>query len=289
MTQTIRIGGVTEHFNLPWNLAIENKLFERKGVNVAWHYFPGGTGAMTTALGDGTLDVAILLTEGFLTAALKGLRARIVKEYITSPLGWGIFTGYHSPISSVYAKTQKRYAISKRGSGSHLMALIHARQRGEHISPEQWIEVKSLEGAVESLSRQETNVFYWEKYTTKPFVINGQLRMIGEFSAPWSSFLIVATEEILQNARKEITMMLDIINEVSRSFVSDPSSINFLKVRFGMSEQDAHDWLRATVWSDDYTLRRQGLENALYALKSAGISAGDFHIESYCDSMVRLI
>ena len=30
----INIGGVPEHFNLPWQLAIENGLFEERGLNI---------------------------------------------------------------------------------------------------------------------------------------------------------------------------------------------------------------------------------------------------------------
>lgn len=68
------------------------------------------------------------------------------------------------------------------------MALIHAEQRGEKISGEDLIEIKSMDGAMSSLSKNETQIFYWEKYTTKPFVEDGTVRMVGEFSAPWSSF-----------------------------------------------------------------------------------------------------
>jgi ABC-type nitrate/sulfonate/bicarbonate transport system substrate-binding protein len=32
----IRVGGVPEHFNLPWHLALENGLFESENINVEW-------------------------------------------------------------------------------------------------------------------------------------------------------------------------------------------------------------------------------------------------------------
>src|SRR3954468_13930712 len=141
----INIGGVTEHFNLPWNLAVEENKFSEAGVDLNWKFFPGGTGVMTEALKTGELDLAILLTEGFISAAAKGLKAKIVKEYITSPLGWGIFTGAQSPFHSVYNRFPKKYAISKLGSGSHLMAMIHAAERGEIINAGDLIEVKSID------------------------------------------------------------------------------------------------------------------------------------------------
>jgi hypothetical protein len=42
--RVIRVGGVDEHFNLPWKLAIEAGAFETLGVSVVWQDCPGGTG-----------------------------------------------------------------------------------------------------------------------------------------------------------------------------------------------------------------------------------------------------
>jgi ABC-type nitrate/sulfonate/bicarbonate transport system substrate-binding protein len=105
MSNQINIGGVTEHFNLPWNLAVEQNKFSEAGVDLNWKFFPGGTGVMTEALRTGELDLAILLTEGFISAAAKGLKAKIVKEYITSPLGFTIVSLKNMlSVSSVQAR-----------------------------------------------------------------------------------------------------------------------------------------------------------------------------------------
>lgn len=285
----IKIGGVTEHFNLPWNLAVEQNKFQQAGVDVNWKFFPGGTGVMTEALRTGELDLAILLTEGFISAAAKGLQAKIVKEYITSPLGWGIFTGAKSQFYSVYNRLPKKYAISKIGSGSHLMAMIHAEQRGEKISAEDLIEVKSMDGAIESLSKNEAQIFYWEKYTTKPFVENGTLRMIGEFSAPWSSFLIVASNEALKTKRTAIQKILKLINQESVHFVSSAETVGLLQARFKLSQADAYNWLRSTVWSSDYTVRLRGLENAKQALLKIGRVSTEMSMSDLCDTDITLL
>lgn len=288
MNNEIKIGGVTEHFNLPWNLAVEENKFKEAGVDLNWKFFPGGTGVMTEALKTRELDLAILLTEGFISAAAKGLKAKIVKEYITSPLGWGIFTGARSQFYSVYSRLPKKYAISKLGSGSHLMAMIHAEQRGEKINPEDLVEVKSMDGAMESLAKNETQIFYWEKYMTKPFAENGTVRMIGEFSAPWSSMLIIAGEDALKTKRDAIKKVLEVINEESSRFVAAPGSVRLLCERFKLSETDAAAWLRATVWSADYTIRLQGLENAKQALlKTRSVDAG-LKVADLCDESLAV-
>ena len=48
--KTLKVGGVPEHFNLPWHLCIENDEFKNEDINVIWKDFPDGTGAMTRAL-----------------------------------------------------------------------------------------------------------------------------------------------------------------------------------------------------------------------------------------------
>jgi ABC-type nitrate/sulfonate/bicarbonate transport system substrate-binding protein len=289
MNTTIKIGGVTEHFNLPWNLAVEQQKFAAARVDLNWLFYPGGTGVMTEALKSGELDMAILLTEGFISAASRGLKAKVVKEYISSPLGWGIFTGAKSSVNSIYSKLPKKYAISKFGSGSHLMALIHAEQRGEKLTFTDLVEVKTMEGAMESLTKGETQIFYWEKYTTKPFVENGTVRMIGEFSAPWSSFLIVATDEALATKRDAIEIVLAIMDKESAAFLAAHDTIGLLCNRFKMSETDASTWLRSTSWSHDYTIRLQGLENAKNALVKIGSVAQDLNVAELCDSKVLLV
>lgn len=71
--------------------------------------YPRGTGSMTAALRDGTLDVAVALTEGlvagicFLSPDLlkAGPCYHIVGEYVHSPLNWGIAVHPDSNIKSV--------------------------------------------------------------------------------------------------------------------------------------------------------------------------------------------
>lgn len=286
MSNEIKIGGVTEHFNLPWNLAVEQNKFSEAGVDLNWKFFPGGTGVMTEALHTGELDLAILLTEGFISAAAKGLKAKIVKEYITSPLGWGIFTGAKSQFYSVYNRLPKKYAISKTGSGSHLMAMIHAEQRGEKVNLQDLIEVRSIDGAMQSLTSNETQIFYWEKYMTKAFVENGTVRMIGEFSAPWSSMLVIASDEVLRTKHDAVKKVLEVINEESARFVSSENSVHLLQERFKLSEADAYTWLLSTVWSSDYTVRLRGLENAKQALVKIGSVNADLNVEELCDNVI---
>ena len=285
MNQIIKIGGVPEHFNLPILLALERGDFAKHGIDLQWTYYPGGTGAMTKALADGELDMAILLTEGFVAAVNNGLAAKIVKVYIDSPLVWGIYSGVSSDTKSIYDATTKKYAISRFGSGSHLMAMIHAEQRGERPEEKDFVIVNSLDGAIASLSKNETQAFYWEKFMTKKHVESGEVKLIGEFSAPWSGFLIVATDNALAVKKDAIKTTLQIINEADKKFKSDTSARVELHKRFQLSDTDISLWLHNTVWNTDFTIRKNGLQNAIEAL--AKINHSDkIDIGYLCDSIM---
>lgn len=284
----IKIGGVPEHFNLPILMAIEKEEFQKHHIDLKWTYYPGGTGAMTKALADGELDLAILLTEGFISAVNNGLNARIVKVYIDSPLVWGIHSGATSHTRSVYDSSAKKYAISRFGSGSHLMAMIHAEQRGEKIADKDFVVINSLEGAIESLTKKETQIFYWEKMMTKKHVESGELKLIGEFSAPWSSFLIVATEKALKEKNAEIRKAMELINIESTDFKNNLYAPVELQKRFQMSSRDITDWMGSTIWNTDFTIRKKGLENAIEALSKISDKPLNIDIKKLCDGSLEV-
>ena len=97
----ITIGGVPEHFNLPWHLAIDEGLFEDNGIGLKWQDFPGGTGAMCNALRDDTIDVAVILTEGIIKDIIDGNPSKIVQTYVQTPLHWGVHVASNSTYKSI--------------------------------------------------------------------------------------------------------------------------------------------------------------------------------------------
>ena len=66
----LKVGGVPEHFNLPWRLAIEEGLFREQNIMLHWSDMSGGTGQMIKGLETGSIDVAVVLTEGITKAIL---------------------------------------------------------------------------------------------------------------------------------------------------------------------------------------------------------------------------
>ena len=268
--QTIRIGGVPEHFNFPWTLSKDFGLFERKNIDLQWSFYSAGTGAMVADLKAGKLDMAVLLTEGAVSAIIKGLQAKIVKQYVTSPLIWGIHTGKESTLQNIGDCAGKRYAISRFGSGSHLMAMVDAEVRGKKIAENEFVLVENMGGATESLNGAQSDVFFWEKYTTKPLVDQGKLKRIGEFITPWSCFQVVASNSILKENPEAVKDLLGVINFATKQFMTADNSVDMVLENFDMKPEDALSWFYSTEWNTDFQVSEKMLENVMHSLVKTG-------------------
>ncbi|MEL7020201.1 MAG: substrate-binding domain-containing protein [Bacteroidota bacterium] len=276
LSNVIRIGGVPEHFNLPIHLAIERGLFEQRGVQVEWTTFKGGTGQMNQALRNGEIDLCILLTEGIITDIINGNPSKIISNYVTSPLTWGIHTAADNPIDRYQDIFERQYAISRFGSGSHLMAIVDANSKGHELQKSQFSVIKNLEGALHSLAAHETDVFYWEKYTTKPFVKSGQLKRVGEYVTPWPCFMIAATDKVLAQQPENVIRTLRTIHDISDEFMQqEDEAISMVSARYGQRMRDVNRWFHTTEWAIHGWVADKMLKGVIYHLKMAEIIAED--------------
>ena len=127
----LRVGGVPEHFNFVFQIALQRNLFQRAGVDVRWTDIKAGTGALIQAAKSNEQDVIVALTEGLIADIMLGSNLRLISSYVESPLVWAISTGgKQSAINSVEDLKQQTIAVSRFTSGSHLMTCVLAAQRG---------------------------------------------------------------------------------------------------------------------------------------------------------------
>lgn len=272
---TIRMGGVPEHFNLPIHLAKEKGLFSKIGVNLEWTDFYGGTGQMTKALREDEIDLCILLTEGIITDIIQGNPSKIISEYVITPLTWGIHTGMENSLQPKDETFSKQHAISRFGSGSHLIAIVNANSKNQTIEPHQFTVINDINGALASLNALETDVFYWEKYTTKPYVDSGQIRRIGEYLTPWPCFVIAASNKILSRHPKAIDQLLDIIQESCQHFMNDETLIPLTSERYQQKLVDIERWYHSTEWATNSWVSDKMIKSVIFHLESAAIISKD--------------
>jgi hypothetical protein len=144
----IRVAGVPEHFNQPFVHAQQRGAF-KPFADFCWTPVPGGTGAMVAAVTAGEVDVAVALTEGIFAAVVASWGSAVPLRYaggfVASPLRWLVVTapeGALRGLADVAARVAAaggaegciRVAVSRLGSGSHLMAFLLALREGWPLS-----------------------------------------------------------------------------------------------------------------------------------------------------------
>ena len=250
--KTVKIGGVPEHFNLAWYLTLKDGAYKKEGINLRWEDYHGGTGEMCKALREKDIDLAVVLTEGIIKDIIEGNPSKIVQEFVKSPLIWGIHVANLSRYETLDDIRGKKAAISRYGSGSHLMAYINAQANNWNLENDLNFEiVKNLNGAVEALTNEKADYFLWEKFTTKPLVDDHVFRRIGNCPSPWPCFVIAARDEFIENNENELSTILDIINVATNEFKQVPSIDTTIANRYGQNLEDVQEWLSLTEWSQN--------------------------------------
>lgn len=268
MTNRMRIGGVPEHFNLPWKLAIADNALAGTGLGVEFIDYPGGTGAMTAALRDQDLEAAIVLTEGAVLDILNGSDNRLVCIYVESPLVWGIHVAAGGPVTAV--KEGQRVAISRFGSGSHLIAVVDAMMRGFDPTSMEFVVVDNIDGARTALAEGRADIFLWERHMTQPLVDSGEFRRIGEREVPWPAFVISARNDFLETNADALRTALDIVAIYCQKLKDGDESAQLISDACGIAPADARRWLAGVRWTNDGQQPTAVLER----IKSALISQG---------------
>jgi ABC-type nitrate/sulfonate/bicarbonate transport system substrate-binding protein len=268
----LRIGGVPEHFNLPWHLLLEARGGAQLGVEATWQDFAEGSGAMAAALRENRLDLAMLLTEGAVAGAAAAADGfKIVSLYTESPLIWGIHVAARAELRSVADIRGKRYAISRRGSGSHLMSFVHAREQGWPTDHLDFVVVRDMQGAIDAFAAGAADVFFWEKFMTKPAVDSGRFRRVGEFIAPWPAFVVCASNAALAQHGPAMTALLQTVCKSATDLAARSDAADLVARRYRLQPEDARAWLSATRWASRPGIGVGQLARAVEALRDLGL------------------
>ncbi|PQJ77930.1 substrate-binding domain-containing protein [Polaribacter porphyrae] len=245
----LKVGGVPEHFNYPWYITLKNKEYSKHNINLRWQDYPGGTGQMCKALREGTVDIAIVLTEGIIKDIAAGNPSKILQTFVKTPLIWGIHVSAKSKFKTIADLEHATIAISRFGSGSHLMAIVNAYNQGWDVSKLKFKVIKNLQGGIDALTAGEADYFMWEHFTTKPLVDNGTFRRIDNCPTPWPCFVIAVRNEVLSTNFDEVKQVLNIINNETKDFKKINNIDKILAKRYEQQLEDIQDWLKITKWN----------------------------------------
>ncbi|KAH3991952.1 hypothetical protein HBI56_207490 [Parastagonospora nodorum] len=267
----LRIGFVPEHFSTPLEFAKKHY-----GLDARLLPYPSGTGHMVTALQAGEIDIGVGLTEGWIAAMGKAQAAkedagfRAVGTYVETPLCWAISTGAKRELAGIEDLKGKKVGVSRIGSGSYVMSFVLADQQGwldpTSSSPPFPVEpLNTFANLREGVNNSTADFFMWEHFTSKRYYDNGEIKRIGEIYTPWSSWKIVAVNDLLYpknwssapNATKpalkeELEDVLAKINKGVKHFEENQEeAVQYISTKLDYSEEDAREWLKTVQFAKD--------------------------------------
>lgn len=267
----LRIGGVPEHFNLPWRIAIGSGSLKKHGIDASWQEFHSGTGAMVQALNNNEVDIATLLTEGAIKAAAqKDCQFELLSFYTKSPLIWGVHTPKDTDIKSLADLENATFAISRYGSGSNLMAYLLAESQGLDTENLKFEVIDNLDGARRLFKQGGNYVFLWEKFMTKPFVDGGEMQRISDFPTPWSCFVTCVRKDLLERESKSVEKVMKTVLKTARHLKKSPIAPQLIAEQYQLSLADVKTWLKTIKWAKKPYLDKKliaDVETKLKALK----------------------
>ena len=152
--------------------------------------------------GKGTLDMAVLSTDGAIAEIAQGANFKIVAPFVTSPLRYGVFvSASQGAVRTAEDLEGGIFAVSRKGSLSHVMTYLHSQQAS--WNPRNWdrtgsmlLEVGNLAGAVAAVREGRAHAFLWEIGSAQHLVERGDLAMLSECAAQWPSFVLAVRNEV---------------------------------------------------------------------------------------------
>lgn len=279
----LRIGYIPEHFSTPLAFA-QHKYY----LNASLIPFPTGTGALTASLkaprsDEGSIDVAIGLTEGFVAdlgkarAAGQDVKYGLVGTYVESPLCWGISTGgKRDDVQSVSDLKGKRVGVSRIGSGSYVMSYVLADQHNwleqTKGKPFEVVSIGDFAALRKSVGEDKTSEFFmWEHFTTKHWWDNGTLKRIGEIYTPWPSWMIAARTH--ENLEAEVEDILARINDGVQYYRDTPEeAVEYITSTMQYSKEDAMEWMKGVRFAEDVRgVSAKTIDETASILRKAGV------------------
>jgi ABC-type nitrate/sulfonate/bicarbonate transport system substrate-binding protein len=253
---------------------------------------------MVTSLQSGEIDVGIGLTEGWIAALGKAQAAKtdagfkVVGTYVETPLCWAISTGSRrEEVAGIQDLRGKRVGVSRIGSGSYVMSFVLADQQGwldtSSDSPPFPVEaLNTFSNLRDGVNNGTADFFMWEHFTSKRYYDNGEIKRIGEIYTPWSSWKIVAVNDLMHPAnwsstanaskpalKEELKDVLIKINKGVKHFEENPEeAVHYISTKLDYSEEDAREWMKTVQFARDVRgVDRKVVEKTVDILRKANV------------------
>ncbi|CAN3377267.1 hypothetical protein DIURU_003482 [Diutina rugosa] len=267
----LRVAYIPEHFSSPVFLALKHKFFK---LPIEFVPVIEGTGRLVKLLNDDKVDVAIGLTEGFISDIANGNNNNtIIGTYVKSPLCWAISTGSNrSDLTSRDQLNGATVGVSRIGSGSYVMSYVLANQL-KFDKAFSFNVLDNFKNLRDGVNQGVADFFMWEHFTSKRYYDNGEIKRIGEIYTPWPSWVIVASKKALEAKADAIDDFSQGVIKGIEYFNQNPDeAVKWIAENLDYTEDDAREWLKTVEFNPDLKIDWETVVNNTKAtLQQAGV------------------
>lgn len=254
---------IPEHFSTPMFLADKHGFYAEKNLKIKFFPVVEGSGRLINLLNEGTVDIAVGLTEAFVADIAKGNDSySVVGTYVESPLCWAISSGAdRSDINCADDLAGKDIGVSRIGSGSYVMSFVLGLQKS---FPEPYFNdfkvLHNFANLRDSVNKKyvddginlDSDAFMWEHFTSKKYYDSGEIKRIGEIYTPWPSWVVSVNQKIVTHQKNQIQAFLSATRQGVQYFVQHPEeSIEHIASNLPYTREDAREWLKTVKFNTD--------------------------------------
>jgi len=308
MLRRIVLAGVPEQVNIPILLAQELGIFAKYGIECDYRIVPEGTGKLLTLLEDGEVDIALTVTDGFISGKASNRAVKLAGTYVKSPLVWAIATSGANPKQLQgldclrESDRQLRFGVSRIGSGSYTMGIYAASLINRKKTDLDFVVVNDFAGLRDSVNQETSDVFMWETFTTKPWFDKNEICKVDEVPTPWPAFSFVTgrtVDDDENNTSRDTNYSQSLGSDIRDKFYpalaegvslfvnGGVDSINRIVKEHKHTNEDAQLWMsRCEYMTQDFkediaafAIDREHYQRSLDIMKQADLVSQDYNVE----------
>lgn len=283
----LTVAYIPEHFSTPMFLAEKHGFYAEEGLEIDFFPVIEGSGRLIKLLNEGTVDIAIGLTEAFVADVAKGNDAyTVAATYVESPLCWAISTGANrDDINCAADLAGKKIGVSRIGSGSYVMSFVLGLQN-KFPTPyfEQFLVVENFQNLRDSVNLKfekngepkHSDAFMWEHFTSKRYYDSGEIKRIGEIYTPWPSWVVSVGKSTFTNRRDNVSGFLRAVRKGVAHFLKNPEeAVEHISTHLDYTKEDAREWLKTVKFNESIGQLpiewQRVVENTTEVLQTAGV------------------
>jgi sulfonate transport system substrate-binding protein len=164
-----------------------------------------------------------------------------------------------------------RIARSRVGSGSHLMAYVHAEQQNYSLTEENFVTVENISGALEAFEKNNADILLWEKFMTQPHVDNGEVSRIAMCISPWPCFMLAGSSSFIALPAEEIERFTAVILAASKHVSNIENTTSEIAKRYKLDPLEVEKWYNGVEWQTTAYVSSKMLNNVVKTLDRIGL------------------